>query len=65
MGKEPCRSVLLMWVDFELDHPKQFTICQIVSILPYLKNVKFLKKKRKKENLESELSFIVASMENS
>lgn len=53
MGKEPCRSVLLMWVDFELDHPKQFTICKIISTLPHLKNVKFLEKeKRKEKNLE-------------
>lgn len=55
MGKEPCRSVLLMWVDFELDHPKQFTICH----LPHLKNVKFLEKeKRKEKNLEFNLIVI-------
>lgn len=47
-GKEARRSVFLMWVDFELDHTKHFTICQIISILPYLKNIKFLKKKKKK-----------------
>lgn len=55
MGKEPCRSVLLMWVDFELDHPKQYTICQIISILPYLKNVNL---KKKLFSVKNELSFL-------
>lgn len=57
--KEPCRSVLLVWVVFEPDHPKQFTICQITSILPYLKNVAFFKKReseRKKERRKEKLN---------
>lgn len=53
MGKKNPAEVFCLcgWI-FEPDHPKQFTICQITSILPYLKNVKFLKKREREKEKE-------------